>query len=119
MPTVPATRRLSPKVRRLLDEHGVSARSVAGTGRQGRVTPHDVLAAAVLVRRPGLEVAAALPPSDDGRAYPAVHVGFPGAYAPGGEIAVVPDVQYLTVAGLARRARVAITVASWALPVGP
>lgn len=218
MPTVAATRRLSPKVRRLLQEHGLQARSIAGTGAGGRVTPTDVLgaagvprratgrtllaspvarrllrdagidlptaaghgdgrplvradaqrmvtaraatsgstadsgpssgrssqvevdvtlllvsiaaasrdflahhgfdlsaevalasaAAAVLVNRPELAVASVLPSPEDGRAYPAVHVGFPRAPVRGTGLAVVPDVQYLTVAGLARRARTAV-----------
>ena len=33
----------SPAVRRLLQEHGLDAASVAGTGRQGRITVDDVL----------------------------------------------------------------------------
>ena len=43
----PATNRfLSPVVRRLLDEHGLVAEHVAGSGRDGRITRADVLAAA-------------------------------------------------------------------------
>lgn len=223
MPHRAPAQRLSPKVRHLLQEHGLQARSVPGTGAHGRVTPHDVLgaagvprtrgssgvlasplarrvlreagvdlasavrandgarltradaelviselaggtdttarggrarpgqartvtsevevdvalllagvaaaspqfrahngfdlspdvalacaAAAVLVRRPDLEVAAALPPSEDGSAYPPVHVGFPRPRAQGGGVAVVRDAQHLTVGGLARRARAAV-----------
>lgn len=37
--------RLSPKVRRLLREHGVGAEDVVGTGAAGRLTPADVLRA--------------------------------------------------------------------------
>lgn len=37
---------LTPVVRRLLDEHGLDHRSVTGTGRGGRITRADVLAAA-------------------------------------------------------------------------
>lgn len=51
MTTIPAARRLSPKVRRLLHEHDLQARAVAGTGRGGRVTPHDVLGAAGVPRQ--------------------------------------------------------------------
>jgi pyruvate/2-oxoglutarate dehydrogenase complex dihydrolipoamide acyltransferase (E2) component len=46
MPPTATTRRLSPKVRRLLREHGLHARALAGTGAAGRVTPDDVLRAA-------------------------------------------------------------------------
>lgn len=216
MPTVPATRRLSPKVRRLLREHRLQARSVAGTGTGGRLTPEDVLRAAgradggaprrvlasplarrvlrdagvdldaaarandgrrltrrdadrvldelgtvaaststeprppvdvteievdaslllagvaalnrdfvvrhgfevsagvalasavanVLVRRPDL--AAAPTGTPDG----GIHVGFARPGSDGAGVAVVPDAQYLTVAGLARRARDASAVAT-------
>jgi len=37
---------LSPAVRRLLDEHGLGAEQVVGSGRDGRITRADVLAAA-------------------------------------------------------------------------
>lgn len=223
MRTLPAARRLSPRVRRLLDEHGIRARTVAGSGTGGRVTPRDVLdaagvprrtgrplasprarrllrdadialdavvrtneghrlraadagrivrdladgvdgadrtgptagagtgwarstssdvevdvslllagvaaverdlrthdgvalppevalaaaAAAVLVRRPDLAIATGLPRAEDRRTYPPVHLGFPRPGAGGPEVAVVPEAQYLTVAGLARRARTA------------
>ena len=36
--------RLSPAVRRLVDEHGLDAATIAGTGRDGRITKGDVLA---------------------------------------------------------------------------
>ncbi len=39
-----ARARLSPVVSRLLAEHGLDARSIAGTGRDGRITREDVLA---------------------------------------------------------------------------
>ncbi|HEY5121964.1 MAG TPA: biotin/lipoyl-containing protein, partial [Acidimicrobiales bacterium] len=35
---------LSPVVRRLLSEHGLDASQVAGTGPNGRITRHDILA---------------------------------------------------------------------------
>jgi len=38
--------RLSPVVRRLLAEHGLDAGTIAGSGRDGRITRSDVLAAA-------------------------------------------------------------------------
>jgi pyruvate dehydrogenase E2 component (dihydrolipoamide acetyltransferase) len=220
MPPTTTAQRLSPKVRRLLREHGLQARAVAGTGAAGRVTPHDVLGAAgvprrasagsvlasplarrllrdvglddtevsranggrritrvdaerivdelsagtanggttaqpsrtedaaeavvdvgrllaalavtgedfsshngfalefevavasavasVLARRPDLAGPGAEPVVEAGRSYPSVHVGFvvPETDAP--SVAVVPDAQYLTVAGLARRARAAV-----------
>lgn len=46
MPTLPATRRLSPKVRRLLQDHALDPRIVPGTGAEGRITARDVLTAA-------------------------------------------------------------------------
>ena len=42
---------LSPVVRRLLDEHGLEASAVVGSGRDGRITRADVLAAAANARR--------------------------------------------------------------------
>ena len=36
--------RLSPAVRRLVDEHGLDASAISGTGRDGRITKGDVLA---------------------------------------------------------------------------
>ena len=36
--------RLSPAVRRLVDEHGLDASAISGTGRDGRITKADVLA---------------------------------------------------------------------------
>ena len=36
--------RLSPAVRRLVEEHGLDAAALAGTGREGRITKADVLA---------------------------------------------------------------------------
>jgi pyruvate dehydrogenase E2 component (dihydrolipoamide acetyltransferase) len=219
MPPTATSQRLSPKVRRLLREHGLQARAVAGTGAAGRVTPHDVLGAAgvprrasagsvlasplarrllrevglddteisraigdrritrvdaerivdelsagtatggtsarpsrtedaaeavvdvgrllaalaatggdfsshngfalefevavasavaaVLARRPDLAGAAAEPVVEAGRTYPSVHVGFVVPQADAPSVVVVPDAQYLTVAGLARRARAA------------
>jgi 2-oxoglutarate dehydrogenase E2 component (dihydrolipoamide succinyltransferase) len=44
--TAPAGGRMSPAVRRLLSEHGLTAGEVRGTGDGGRITVDDVLAAA-------------------------------------------------------------------------
>jgi 2-oxoisovalerate dehydrogenase E2 component (dihydrolipoyl transacylase) len=221
MPPTATAQRLSPKVRRLLREHGLQARALAGTGAAGRVTPHDVLGAAgvprgttagcvlasplarrllrevgldateasrangdrritraeaerivrelsadtttggatsaqparteataevvvdvgrllaalaaadrdfrshngfalgfdvavasavaaVLARRPDLTGAAAEPVAEAGGDHPSVHLGFVVPQADAPSVVVVPDAQYLTVAGLARRARAAV-----------
>jgi 2-oxoglutarate dehydrogenase E2 component (dihydrolipoamide succinyltransferase) len=42
---------LSPAVRRLVLEHGLDPSSIKGTGRDGRLTKEDVLAAALQVRQ--------------------------------------------------------------------
>jgi len=42
-PPAPAEERLSPVVRKLLAEHGLQARDIAGTGAEGRITRRDVL----------------------------------------------------------------------------
>ncbi|WOK35596.1 2-oxoglutarate dehydrogenase complex dihydrolipoyllysine-residue succinyltransferase [Sphingomonas sp. C3-2] len=54
---------LSPAVRRLVLEHGVDPSSIRGTGRDGRLTKEDVLAAAkgVKVDAPAAPAAAAAP----------------------------------------------------------
>ena len=58
-PATPAStaggERLSPAVRRLVDEHSLDPSEIAGTGRDGRITKADVLA----------HVAAAAPPDGD------------------------------------------------------
>ena len=40
----PGPERLSPAVRRLVEEHGLDASAIPGTGRDGRITKADVLA---------------------------------------------------------------------------
>jgi hypothetical protein len=64
--------------------------------------------AAVLAKRPDLAGAAAEPVVEAGSKYPSVHLGFVVPRAGATSVAVVPDAQYLTVAGLARRARAAV-----------
>jgi len=44
MPPAAAGERLSPVVRRLIAEHGLEARALSGSGRDGRITRDDVLA---------------------------------------------------------------------------
>jgi pyruvate dehydrogenase E2 component (dihydrolipoyllysine-residue acetyltransferase) len=63
---------LSPVVRRLLDDHGLEPAAVVGSGRDGRITRADVLAAAANSRRPAAAPAAA-------PAAPAVAVAVAGA----------------------------------------
>ena len=43
-PPTAAPERLSPAVRRLVEEHGLDATAISGTGRDGRITKGDVLA---------------------------------------------------------------------------
>jgi pyruvate dehydrogenase E2 component (dihydrolipoamide acetyltransferase) len=53
-PTEPQDGRLSPRVKRLLEEHGLTAAEVGATGSGGRLTPDDVVAAASRQRQAGL-----------------------------------------------------------------
>ena len=57
--------RLSPAVRRLVDEHGLDPAAVAGTGKDGRITKGDVLAHLEAAAKPAAGVA---PPSPAGAA---------------------------------------------------
>ena len=67
---------LSPAVRGLLDEHGLGERDVTGSGRGGRVTRADVLAAAARVGHAGAGRASASASSGGRLApYPAAAVG--------------------------------------------
>jgi 2-oxoglutarate dehydrogenase E2 component (dihydrolipoamide succinyltransferase) len=54
---------LTPAVRRLLAEHGLTATDVPGTGREGRITVEDVLRAAVAAAPPPPGAAGASAPS--------------------------------------------------------
>ena len=78
--------RLSPAVRRLVEEHGLDASAIAGTGRDGRITKADVLAyletsapGAQTTSAPAVQAAAA--PAESGRA-PVTTRGSAGAAAP-------------------------------------
>ena len=80
-PSGAASRRYSPVVQRIADEHGVDLDEVQGTGRDGRVQKKDVLA--VVAARAG---AAGTPGRADGggdgdRAEPMLHIESP--YRPG------------------------------------
>ena len=72
------SRRYSPVVQRIADEHGVDLDEVQGTGRDGRVQKKDVMA--VVAARAG---AAATPPAviDGDAAEPMLHIESP--YRPG------------------------------------
>jgi 2-oxoglutarate dehydrogenase E2 component (dihydrolipoamide succinyltransferase) len=52
-----ASEKLSPVVRRLLSEHGLTSRDVTGTGPAGRITKEDVAAAATSSAAPSASVA--------------------------------------------------------------
>ena len=57
--------RLSPAVRRLVDEHGLDPSGIAGTGKDGRITKGDVLAHLQAATKPDADTA---PPSPTGAA---------------------------------------------------
>jgi pyruvate dehydrogenase E2 component (dihydrolipoamide acetyltransferase) len=71
---------LSPAVRALLDEHGLAPADVVGSGREGRITRSDVLAAAAnrraaLVAMPVATPAAVATPAPATIAYPPAVAG--------------------------------------------
>ncbi|MEA2195027.1 MAG: hypothetical protein QOG42_1461 [Solirubrobacteraceae bacterium] len=70
----PASRRYSPVVQRIADEHGVDLDEVQGTGREGRVQKKDVMA--VVAARGGRAGADASDPAE-----PVLHIESP--YRPG------------------------------------
>ena len=75
--------RLSPAVRRLVDEHGLDPAEVAGTGKDGRITKGDVLAHLEAAAKPITGVA---PPSPAGSApasAPGTSASAPTEPAPG------------------------------------
>ena len=109
MPTPPAAvapaetgdpdARMTPAVRRLLREHGLSAAQVPGTGGGGRITRDDVLALVEAIRTGS--VAAAPAPAPDGTpvaaggpapsAAPAAQPGGPSViFPPGADEVLVP-----------------------------
>ncbi|HSE01658.1 MAG TPA: 2-oxo acid dehydrogenase subunit E2 [Burkholderiales bacterium] len=73
--------RLSPVVSRLLAEHGLDARTITGTGRDGRITREDVLAHLAQRAQPS---SASSPPARGGVARSAGVVGEPPASSPAG-----------------------------------
>ena len=58
-----AHERLSPAVRRLVDEHGLDPSGIAGTGKDGRITKGDVLAHLEAAAKPAADTA--LPSTTD------------------------------------------------------
>ena len=82
-----ADARMTPAVRRLLREHGLSPEQVPGTGGGGRITRDDVLAVVESIRTGG----AAPAPATNGAVAPATApVSAPKAAAPAGGAIVFP-----------------------------
>ena len=86
--------RLSPAVRRLVDEHALDSSRIPGTGRDGRITKADVLAHLEASAKPAATATASPPaPAESARAsapaapapalVPAGAESVPGAPAPG------------------------------------
>ena len=86
--------RLSPAVRRLVDEHALDSSRIPGTGRDGRITKADVLAHVEASAKPAATATASPPaPAESARAsapaapapalVPAGAESVPGAPAPG------------------------------------
>ena len=57
---------ISPVVRRMLSEHGLTAEEVVGTGRAGRITRADVVATAAATRGIGRAPTSGVPPDGEG-----------------------------------------------------
>jgi 2-oxoisovalerate dehydrogenase E2 component (dihydrolipoyl transacylase) len=90
--------RMTPAVRRLLREHGLSSSQVAGTGGGGRITREDVLAVVEAIRTGGTAPApsaAAAPPVATGAAAPVASpapaaAGPTVVFPPGADEVLVP-----------------------------
>ena len=92
----PGPDRLSPAVRRLVDEHGLDASAISGTGRDGRITKGDVLAHVEAATKPADSVAApaaapaaSVPASEPARDQAAPAASAP-APAPAGSVSAAP-----------------------------
>jgi len=83
---------ISPVVAKLANEHGIDLRHVQGTGRDGRITKHDVLA--YLARRPEARPAAAPRPAPPPTPRPA-----PSPPSPAPAERPAPEVARVTVPG--------------------
>ena len=81
--------RLSPAVRRLVDEHALDSSEIAGTGRDGRITKADVLARieASAAPHPGAEAAPSSRPAGESRPVP-VPAGAAAPVAPPSPVTV-------------------------------
>jgi 2-oxoisovalerate dehydrogenase E2 component (dihydrolipoyl transacylase) len=90
--------RMTPAVRRLLREHGLSAAQVPGTGGGGRITRDDVLAVVEAIRTGGTGTApsAAAAPAPSAGATPAAPaaIGAPGPVAGSAPAAAGPVVVF-------------------------
>ena len=77
--------RLSPAVRRLVDEHGLDVSAITGTGRDGRITKGDVLAHVEATTKPAEAVSApaAVPAASLPASEPASVQAAPAASTPG------------------------------------
>ena len=90
--------RLSPAVRRLVDEHGLDPSAISGTGRDGRITKGDVLAhieaatkPAEAVVAPAAAPGASVPASEPARVQAAPAASTPGpAPEPAGSVSAAP-----------------------------
>jgi 2-oxoisovalerate dehydrogenase E2 component (dihydrolipoyl transacylase) len=95
-----ADARMTPAVRRLLREHGLSAEQVRGTGGGGRITREDVLAVVEAQRSGGAAQAAPAPAPAPAPAAPAAPApasaagaGTQVAFPPGADEVLVPMTQ--------------------------
>ena len=89
-----ADARMTPAVRRLLREHGLSAEQVPGTGGGGRITREDVLLVVEAIRTgaPAAAAPGAAAPASAAPAAPALPaLGRPAPGAPAGSAVVFPD----------------------------
>ncbi len=98
--------RMTPAVRRLLREHGLSPAQIAGTGGGGRITKDDVLAVVEAIRTGGAaaapaartssapsEAPVATPPDRRGGPAPAPAPGAVIAFPPGADEVLLPMTQ--------------------------
>ncbi len=89
-----ADARMTPAVRRLLREHGLSAEQVPGTGGGGRITREDVLDVVEAIRTgaPGVSAPGVSAPGAAAPTAPALPaLGRPAPVAPAGPAIVFPD----------------------------
>jgi 2-oxoisovalerate dehydrogenase E2 component (dihydrolipoyl transacylase) len=88
--------RMTPAVRRLLREHGLSAAQVPGTGGGGRITRDDVLAVVEAIRTGGTPAITTVPAQPAAAAAPAAPaaIGAPGPAAGSAPAATGPVVVF-------------------------